>query len=140
MQAQVALEAQVAQRARDQRGHRKKRPGRKPTKEAAARARTDERRRRSLEARPQWMEHFRSRRHQRKLVERDLSRFVYCEDCDLYVENLEFETHQSQRGRARGAEPEGQSQRGRGRVAEPAGQSQRGRARGAEPGGLSQRG
>ena len=69
--------------------------GRKPTKEAAARARTNERRRRSLEARPQWMEHFRSRRHQRKLVERDLSRFVYCEDCDLYVENLEFETHKN---------------------------------------------
>ena len=44
---------------------------------------------------PQWMEHFRGRRRQRKLVERDLSRFVYCEDCDLYVENLEFETHKN---------------------------------------------
>ena len=50
---------------------------------------------RKKKARPQWMEHFRGRRRQRKLVERDLSRFVYCEDCDLYVENLEFKTHQN---------------------------------------------
>ena len=38
---------------------------------------------------------FRGRRHQLKLVERDLSHLVYCEDCDLYVEKLEFETHRN---------------------------------------------